>query len=263
MKIERLNENQIRCTLTREDLQERGLKLSELAYGTDKAKELFRDMMQQALYLYGFKAENIPLMIEAVPMESGTIVLLVTKVENPEELDARFSSFAPSVQSNAYSEDQAPSVFDQLINAIRGVSPDGEASARDAGSAAGKGDKGDKGPVRNRRGLSPQDVKAYQAFLLTHRMYTFPSISAAAAAARLVAPEYTGESALFLDEEDHVYYLFLQMKDAAEVEAMQPQLAALSEYGSQSLSPYARMEHVREHGKGIIAHNALSILSTL
>lgn len=29
MKIERLNENQIRCTLTREDLAERKLKLSE------------------------------------------------------------------------------------------------------------------------------------------------------------------------------------------------------------------------------------------
>ena len=31
MKIERLNENQIRCTLTREDLADRKLKLSELA----------------------------------------------------------------------------------------------------------------------------------------------------------------------------------------------------------------------------------------
>ena len=30
MKIERLNENQIRCTLTREDLADRKLKLSEL-----------------------------------------------------------------------------------------------------------------------------------------------------------------------------------------------------------------------------------------
>lgn len=38
MKIEKVNENQIRCTLTREDLAERQIKLSELAYGTEKAK---------------------------------------------------------------------------------------------------------------------------------------------------------------------------------------------------------------------------------
>lgn len=44
MKIEKVNENQIRCTLTREDLAERQIKLSELAYGTEKAKMLFRDM---------------------------------------------------------------------------------------------------------------------------------------------------------------------------------------------------------------------------
>lgn len=45
MKIERLNENQIRCTLSKEDLVNREIKLSELAYGSDKAKRLFRDMM--------------------------------------------------------------------------------------------------------------------------------------------------------------------------------------------------------------------------
>ena len=41
MKIEKINDNQIRCTLTRDDLNNRQLKLSELAYGTEKAKELF------------------------------------------------------------------------------------------------------------------------------------------------------------------------------------------------------------------------------
>mgnify|MGYP000392291375 FL=1 len=34
MKIEKVNDNQIRCTLTRADLDDRHLKLSELAYGT-------------------------------------------------------------------------------------------------------------------------------------------------------------------------------------------------------------------------------------
>ena len=36
MKIEKVNDHQIRCTLTREDLADRELKLSELAYGTEK-----------------------------------------------------------------------------------------------------------------------------------------------------------------------------------------------------------------------------------
>ena len=45
MRIERINDNQIRCTLSKRDLAERHLKISELVYGSDKAKKLFRDMM--------------------------------------------------------------------------------------------------------------------------------------------------------------------------------------------------------------------------
>ena len=63
MKIEKINDNQIRCTLTHADLASRHLKLSELAYGTEKAKSLFRDMMQQASFDFGFDAEDLPLMI--------------------------------------------------------------------------------------------------------------------------------------------------------------------------------------------------------
>ena len=96
MKIEKINDNQIRCTLTKEDLASRQLKLSELAYGTEKAKRLFREMMQQANFEFGFEAEDIPLMIEAIPMNAECIVLLITKVEDPEELDTRFARFSPS-----------------------------------------------------------------------------------------------------------------------------------------------------------------------
>ena len=62
MRIEKINDNQIRCTLNKKDLSDRELRISELAYGTDKAKALFRDMVQQASYEFGFEAENIPLM---------------------------------------------------------------------------------------------------------------------------------------------------------------------------------------------------------
>ena len=48
MKIEKVSDNQIRCTLNRADLEERQLNLRELAYGTDKARMLFREMMSRA-----------------------------------------------------------------------------------------------------------------------------------------------------------------------------------------------------------------------
>ena len=120
MKIEKVNENQIRCTLTREDLASRELKISELAYGTEKAKSLFRDMMQQANFEFGFEAEDIPLMIEAIPLNADCIVLIITKVEDPEELDTRFSRFAPSVTEDS-DEDSDANTADEVLDLFRRI----------------------------------------------------------------------------------------------------------------------------------------------
>lgn len=105
MKIEKLNDHQIRCTLTSEDLATRNIKLSELAYGSEKAKALFRDMMQQAAMDFGFEAEDIPIMIEAIPLSSEKIVLIISKVESPDELDTRFSNFTQADTDNENEDD--------------------------------------------------------------------------------------------------------------------------------------------------------------
>ena len=76
MKIEKINDNKIRCTLTSADLAERNLKLSELAYGTEKARSLFQDMMLEANQQFGFNVDNAPLMVEAVPVAPDSIVLI-------------------------------------------------------------------------------------------------------------------------------------------------------------------------------------------
>lgn len=52
-------------------------------------------MMQLAARDFGFEADNIPLMIEAIPVSMDTIVLIITKVEDPDELDTRFAKFTP------------------------------------------------------------------------------------------------------------------------------------------------------------------------
>ena len=98
MKIERINENQIRCTLNSTDLAERQIELSELAYGSEKARQLFHEMIQAAAVEVGFDVDNMPLMVEAIPLTMDSIMLIVTRVEDPDELDTRFSRFSPSAE---------------------------------------------------------------------------------------------------------------------------------------------------------------------
>lgn len=261
MKIEKINENQIRCVLTRDDLNERQLKLSELAYGTSKAKQLFQDMMQQAAFQYGFDVENIPLMIEAIPLSGESIVIVVTKVANPEELDTRFSSFTPAVEEMPGSdEDNGPSsAIDQLIESIRRTPAAEQAENAASGAAASQ----TRGSEKNVSAARRAEYMKLREYIMMHRLYAFDSLDGAVNAARQTAGLFRGKSDLLQDPQSRQYYLFLTMKDMEEVSAMQNVLAAVSEYGRPQLASFAREQHLSEHFRLLIAENALQELARI
>lgn len=248
MKIEKVNDTQFRCILTREDLAQRRLKLSELAYGTDKAKKLFQDMLREAAVRFGFFAENTPIMIEAVPLSSESIVLVVTKVTNPEELDTRFSNFSPSVQrevGNQSREEPAEvSPFDELLDTIRRRSASSDSQREDSSSAMAR------------------EMKARARYVYTHRLFVFDSLGDAAHAAA-VSGNFTGESALYRKEPEDIYYLLLTMKDADEVVSSQSTLSVLSEYGEPVPIPLAARQYLNEHCTLLRDKDALSVLKKI
>lgn len=247
VKIERINDSQIRFVLTEEDLAARQIKLSELAYGTEKAKGLFREMMQQAASQLHFDVSNIPLMIEAIPMRSGSIVLIVSKVEHPEELDTRFSSFAPAVRRPSAPGENGISSFDQLLDTL--ISEENS----------------DKNPavsgIHTAAGSAEEAMKKYRDFAVCNRMYVFSSMDNVLKAASLTGCSFTGESILF--RTDSSYTLLLKMKDEEQVSDMQQVLAALSEYGSAVPVSYARQQYLEEHGDVLIPDNALARMSAI
>lgn len=102
VKIEKISDSQIKIVLNQADLKNRDIKISELAYGSKKAQELFRDMMETAFEEYGFDADNVPLMIEAVPLSIDSIMIIVTKVDNPDEIDEKLNAFRPKPNNRTF-----------------------------------------------------------------------------------------------------------------------------------------------------------------
>ncbi len=85
MKVERISENQLKLTLTKEDLKEREITLEDLITPSEKTQSLFRDLMEQVLDEYDFITENTPLMVEAVPSGMDGLMLIITKVTNKDK----------------------------------------------------------------------------------------------------------------------------------------------------------------------------------
>ena len=100
MKIERISENQLKLTLTKDDLKERDIKLEDLITPSEKTQQLFRDLMEQALDEHNFISENTPLMIEAVPMGSDGIMIIVTKSGGNSKKGGKSSNLLQQAQEN-------------------------------------------------------------------------------------------------------------------------------------------------------------------
>lgn len=242
MKIEKVNENQIRCTLTREDLASRELKISELAYGTEKAKTLFRDMMRQANFEFGFEAEDIPLMIEAIPLNAECIVLIITKVEDPEELDTRFSRFAPSVTEDHEDNDSdmafAETASDEVLDLFRKMQSEGGETIHSGGDGAADDKKSE----------------------VQSRIFLVPSLRQIINVSAIIADSYHGESALFKDQRSGGYLLMLT-RDGDSAEAFDKACNILSEYGSLQRSAAGNGAFLTEHCETLIGKKAVQTLS--
>ena len=239
MKIERISDNQIRCTLTSLDLSSRGINLAELAYGSEKARNLFREMIQQAAQEVGFEAEDIPLMVEAIPLSSESIMLIVTKVEDPEELDTRFSKFSP------FAEAESENLLSQLADEFLGQNGTEELKANVNTAAENTG---------------TENAKAPQIQLRTFRFDSLDQISEAAKAAGDSCDDI--HNALYKKPSTRQYYLVLNNKDCNELDFSRV-CNVLAEYAAKLPNEYAGEAYYKEHYELMIGEKALQKLKNL
>ncbi len=241
MKIEKVNEHQIRCTLTQEDLASRRLKLSELAYGSDKAKDLFRDMMERANDECGFDADNIPLMIEAIPINPECIVLIITKVEDPEEFDTRFSKFAPGINdiSDDYDDDDEEDDESDDFISIKELFN----QFKDASTQQGK-------PSENAK-------TAFEGMA-----FSFASVTELAGIAKSAAKFFNGQSSLYFDPGKEKYLLVINRSNMDMAEFVQV-CNLFSEYGEPTRGRLLAESYLKEHYEVICEKDAVATLAEI
>lgn len=248
MKIEKMNEHQIRCTLTREDLAMRHIKLSELAYGSEKAKMLFRDMMQQAAIDFGFEAEDIPLMIEAIPLSPEKIVLIITKVESPDELDTRFSNFTHlDEDEEEYSDDAdedemvlgAENAASELLDLFEQL-------------------KKEKSKT-NEENAKPASTPLPSNLV---RLFKFRDLDAAIHAAHNLGGFYQGKNTLYKDQNSGWYHLVLHQSQHTVSDFNRINNVVCAYLSPQKYTPGIQA-YFEEHFKVIIAGNALQSLASI
>ena len=249
MKIERINENQIRCTLTSFDLSARNINLVELAYGTEKARKLFREMIQKASNEVGFEAEDIPLMVEAIPLSSESIMLVITKIEDSEELDTRFAKFSP------FTDDNQNSLVSQLASEFLEGAPD-SLNYLEPGSVEQVGDESGTGSA------SEAPAKKNTGSVASSRIFRFNSLDRISEASRAVSGIYDGVNTLYKKPGTRQYYLIVKRLDCGDLDFSRV-CNILAEYATKLSGESASEAYFKEHYEVIIQNNALQNLAKI
>lgn len=287
MKLEKLSDTQIRCTLSKEDLTQRQLHLSELAYGSEKAKELFRDMMQQASAELGFEAENIPLMIEAIPISNDCLVLVVTKVEDPDELDTRFSRFSKINMDDSFDEDFSDiddTDFEEMdfLDDEDDIDMDDEPLPFSPSSDFDNADSDASTSSKERSAIDDaldliapftqaiaqakkeamRKKKENRSSVQDCQYYSFQNFSQAAQLGAFLAPFFEGESSLYKDSFSNNYYMILR-KTQSENDTFHRACNIAADFGVRISASYATPAYFREHFETILEENAVEMLGEL
>lgn len=227
LKIEKLSDSQIKFMLSSTDLSDRDIRPTELAFGSDKTQSLFREMMDKASEEYKFCSDNTPLMIEAIPINSEGVMIIVTKVAGPRRDDKHMSLLA-SLREVRKSDTYAP-VQDRhgIAQAVR---PVGAPSRFDSGNDNSR--------------LS---------------IFSFGSIDEAANASARFAGRFTGTNALY--KSDGRFYLLIHNNNPSDLLSTASLELILNEYGQKHISTPLSAEYLEEHGEVIIAEDAMDILN--
>ena len=223
MKIEKLSDTQIQVTLNHADLTDRNLKISELAYGSKKAQALFKDMMARAYEDFGFETDNVPLMIEAVPLSADSIMIVVTKVEDPSQIEQKLEAIGERPTHRTFKEPEEDRLTDLALMGAENIEQN----------------KADKEKI-------------------TSIMYLFNDLDNVCMAAHRVQPMFVGDNSLY--KFNQKYYLVLNKNKKANVtgEAL---VGVLEEFGSRFPVSEFNEAFLKEHGKVIIRTHAIDVLA--
>ena len=82
MKIERINENIFRVTITLTDLEQRNIDINTIDINSPQTIALFNELMEQVAHQFGFDFSGTQLIIDPVPNTDNSFDITITKIDD-------------------------------------------------------------------------------------------------------------------------------------------------------------------------------------
>ena len=82
MKFQKVNDNVIRCIISQEEMNEKGVKIDDLMDNRSKAEEFLRGILQEAREKLDFQTSGEALNVQLSIMKDGDVLLMISDDQN-------------------------------------------------------------------------------------------------------------------------------------------------------------------------------------
>lgn len=258
MVFEKLNDNQIKCVLDKEDLFSRKINIKDLFYGSPETEQLFKEVVSKAQVNFDFNTQKFPISIDAIPLPNDTLVIIITIVEDPEEIDSRFSRFTPdpnaasdklfsSKADTSAGHEDIFSFFNNIANQISNSPKDSPEDSNLFDSV-----KNDFSSFDSAIAKDPDGTMLI--------IFKFENIDKIIELSNMLIKIYNDNNSLY--KLGTSYYLFVYNTEHNE-ETFFKICDLISEYGNPVINSPTTSEHILEHAELIIADTAIQELSQI
>lgn len=262
MKFQKVNDNVIRCIISQEEMNEKGVKIDDLMDNRSKAEEFLRGILQEAREKLDFQTSGEALNVQLSIMKDGDVLLMISDDQNAvirtmlDQLKDRLKDFQSemdvAVQKRREAKDKDKNVQPVLppsadkaatVEVTPTKLPAGGTNREDIYSAT-------KAILEDAKDSDPLSLNVWaELSSLDHCMALSKTLF------------LRGDVASELYKLDETYYLHIDMVQTKSEIAHN--VFALAEYSNRLYLDDTNVYGVEEHADCIVAENAVKVLSEL
>jgi len=223
MKLERINDNQIRITLDPHDFADLDVSITDFLTDKEgKTKEFLETLMGKAKDDLDFEADGLPVIVEVTQSDKDSIVLMLTKVDKDTKI-------APGTHSNS------------AISRVAEIKEELEEI--------------DEHPNKD---VSSHSLDGEKVITPSYGVCRFKNLDDVISVAKMAENYYDSDNSLYKDD-DSYYLMYTRTRNSeADFRMLSNQVR---EFGEPVVFHYASRFYIEEHYDLIIANEALQLLS--
>ena len=253
MNYEKSNDHQIRFFLDKSDLINRKIDISNLTYGSDQARKLFDEISAIADSEFNFDTANSDVSIEAIPVSEDSLVVILSKEPEPDQIDTRFSKFTPTKEdieeaTGEFSDKSLKSAND-ILNLLSSFK-DTLSSIRDESDNS----------TQNKEEVPDITVPSKDTKKNIYIVFKFDNMDKLIDLSHIIVSKYKGTSSVY--EKDNAFYLIINNKSVDDITFNQ--ICNIScEFGENASSSTYSVNFITEYFNPVIKRGAIKDLASI